>query len=306
MQKPTQQTNTHVTHGDDAAALCAYLTDIRRAAPLSKDEELRLGRAVFEAEREARRGAGASASVLAAGAKAKRMLVESSLHLVVAIARRYRHSPLPLIDRIQEGNIGLMRAAEKYDYHRGHRFSTYAAFWIRQAITRALHDKGRLIRLPVNVAERLATVLRVARELTVQLDREPTNAEVAHAAGIAERDVAYVVQASREMVSLGVPVGERAESSLADRLVDDGAGPEQAAERAERARRVAAALATLRDREREILALRYGFGGRGPRSRQEVAHKLGISRERVRQIEHLALERLREQHAYLADYLPAA
>jgi len=292
--------------GDDAGSLNAYFAEVRRTPLLTKDEELRLGRAVLAAQREQRKGARARQAVLDAGESAKRKLVESNLRLVVSVARRYRNSQFSLLDRIQEGNLGLMRAAEKYDYRKGYRFSTYAVWWIRQSITRGMHEKERMIRLPAHTSERLSTVMRATNRLCAELDREPTIAEVAKAAKMTEGEVEALLEASIEVTSLDTPIGMD-RKPLGDFLPDDDAlSPEEFGERADTARRVAEALATLRDREREVLALRFGFDGGGPRWLSEIADAMGISRERARQIETAALKRLRERHAHLMEYWKAS
>ena len=235
------------------AALDRYLDDVRRHPLLSRSEERRLGRL----------GA-------AGDAAARRRLVECNLRLVVAIARRYRGMGLDLLDLVQEGNLGLIAAAERYDWTREASFATYASWWIRRDICRALSARSRLVRLPRRTAESAARVKRAERELTGRLGRRPSDAELARAAGVGERTVAELRRAELVPASLSEPGGE--EQLSEDAPADDGVD-------------VSAALAALGTRPRRILELRYGLGGRRPRTLDEVACELGISRQRVRTLE---------------------
>jgi len=296
-----------------------YLREIGRVQLLTAREEVELAMAM-EAGKEAlqRRGQLLERGELDArsdrelriianrGEIARRRLAEANLRLVVSVAKKYIGRGMSLLDLIQEGNIGLIRAVEKFDYRKGYKFSTYATWWIRQAITRAIADQARTIRIPVHMVETINKLTRVARRLLQELGREPTADEIAVDMGIPADKVREIMKVSQEPVSLETPIGEEEDSHLGDFIPDDGTlAPSEAASHQLLKEQVEDVLASLTNRERRVLQLRFGLDdGRG-RTLEEVGKEFGVTRERIRQIEAKALRKLRHpsRSKKLKDYL---
>jgi RNA polymerase primary sigma factor len=258
-------------------ALQLFLKDIGKVDLLTAAQEVELAKRIERGDHSA-----------------KQEMVEANLRLVVSIAKKYRNQGLPFLDLIQEGTIGLVRAAEKFDYRKGFKFSTYATWWIRQAVARALADKARTIRMPVHVVEKLNKIVRSERKLRAELGREPTAAEIGKDLDLTAEEVEHIRRSAQTPVSLEKPVGDEDESEFGHFITDENLPlPDEEAEITLRKETLRKILGTLSSRERQVLELRYGLDGQHPRTLDEVGRTFNVTRERIRQIENQSLKKLR-------------
>jgi RNA polymerase primary sigma factor len=254
-----------------------YLKEIGKVPLLTAEEEVALAKRIERGDMDA-----------------KRRLIEANLRLVVSIAKRYVGRGMLFLDLIQEGNLGLIRAVEKFDYRKGYKFSTYATWWIRQAITRAIADQARTIRIPVHMVETINKLIRVQRQLLQDIGREPTPEEIANEMGTTPQKVREILKISQEPVSLETPIGEEEDSQLGDFIEDEDATmPVEAVSEIMQKEELNNVLGTLTHRERKVIELRFGLKGEHPRTLEEVGQKFGVTRERIRQIEAKTLAKLK-------------
>lgn len=282
-----------------------YLREIGRVPLLSAEEEVSLAKRMERGKLEIAKPS-ASMRIVNDGEEAQRKLTEANLRLVVSVAKKYIGRGMSLLDLIQEGNIGLIRAVEKFDYTKGYKFSTYATWWIRQAITRAIADQARTIRIPVHMVETINRLIRISRRLLQELGREPSSEEIAEEMGITADKVREIIKVSQEPVSLETPIGEEDDSHLGDFIEDHAAlAPAEAASHELLKDQVRQALGGLTPREQQVLTLRFGLDDGRSRTLEEVGREFHVTRERIRQIEAKALRKLRHpsRSRKLKDYL---
>jgi RNA polymerase primary sigma factor len=274
--QPRKQVEIDLTVEPSLDSLRLYLRSIGRVELLTAEQEVLLARRIERGDMVA-----------------KQQMIEANLRLVVSIAKAYLGRGLTFLDLIQEGSMGLIRAVEKFDYRRGYKFSTYATWWIRQAVTRAIADKGRTIRIPVHMVEKLNKVVHVERQLVQQLGREPTAAEIAAELETSIREVRDVLRMAQQPISLEKPIGEDEESELGDFVEDESAeSPFETAAEHLRRENLHRALAALPEREREVIEMRFGLTGERPYTLEEVGRAFNVTRERIRQIENHTLKKL--------------
>ena len=274
-----------------------YLKEIGAVSLLTADEEVTLAKAIEAGDREE-----ATPEEKAKGEAARKALSDANLRLVVSIAKKYLGRGLQFLDLIQEGNLGLLKAVEKFDYKRGYKFSTYATWWIRQAITRAIADQARTIRVPVHMVETINKPNRISRQLLQEKGREVTNEELAKAMGITPEKVRNIKKIAQDPISLETPIGEKEDSHLGDFIEDhEAVAPDEAAGSILLREQIDELLNTLTDRERQVLELRFGLHDGKTRTLEEVGKHFDVTRERIRQIEGKALNKLKKSARFLVN-----
>jgi len=278
-QEPPPPPPLQITWETTTDALQLFLREAGRHPLLTAAQEVELAKLVEADDRQA-----------------KQRMIQSNLRLVVSIAKNYRNQGLPFLDLIQEGTLGLIRAVEKFDWRRGYKFSTYATWWIRQAVARALADKARTIRMPVHIVERMQKMSRAERHLWARLGREPTLEEIAEEANLPVQQAREVRAAARASASLDAPIGDADDAVLGDFVAGEGPLPDELVEDSLRSELLADALRSLPDRHRAVVVMRYGLNDGDPNTLEEIGRRLGLTRERVRQIEVEALKRLATLH----------
>ena len=318
---PTSSRTTRSPSGTDSVR--TYLAEIGRVPLLTPEEEVAVATRIAEGSRAAEQLADAEAAGVAGslefaqrrrlerlardGERAKDELVQANLRLVVSIAKRYTNRGMPLLDLVQEGNFGLMRAVEKFDHTKGFKFSTYATWWIRQSVTRAIADQSRTIRIPGHMMESITRVTRIQRQMVVELKREPTSEELAKRVEMTPEKVREILRVAQDPLSLDSTVGDGNDALLSDFIEDVGAkAPEDEAARQMLNRAVEQALGQLSEREQQVVRMRFGLDTDGaPLTLEEVGRHFGVTRERIRQIESKTLAKLRQpqRRALLRDYL---
>jgi RNA polymerase primary sigma factor len=277
--EPEPPAPLQVTWETTTDALQLFLREAGRHELLTPAQEVALAKRIETGDREA-----------------KQAMIQANLRLVVSIAKNYRNQGLPFLDLIQEGTLGLIRAVEKFDWRRGFKFSTYATWWIRQAVARALADKARTIRMPVHIVERMQKMSRAERNLWAQLGREPTLEEIAGEANMTVQQALDVRAAARASASLDAPIGDSDDAVFGDLVAGSGPLPDELVEDSLRSQLLAAALGSLPERHRLVIVLRYGLADADPKTLEQIGQRLGLTRERVRQIEVEALKRLATVH----------
>ncbi|HKU67053.1 MAG TPA: RNA polymerase sigma factor RpoD [Candidatus Baltobacteraceae bacterium] len=291
-QEPAEETLSVGLSLDDPVRM--YLKEIGRVPLLSMEDEKNLAMRIEAGEKELAQNGSANQVVVGQGEEAKRQLTEANLRLVVSIAKKYVGRGMLFLDLIQEGNLGLIRAVEKFDYRKGYKFSTYATWWIRQAITRALADQARTIRIPVHMVETINRLIKISRQLLQELGRDPSVEEIAAEMGLTPEKVREVIKISQEPISLETPIGEEEDSHLGDFIEDQEAvAPAEAASVMLLKEKMQDVLQNLTERERKVLVLRFGLEDGHQRTLEEVGQEFGVTRERIRQIEAKALRKLR-------------